>query len=112
EEAPCAERIVQHLARDAYRRPVPDRDMKELMSFYQRGRDGQGGSFDEGIRHALTAILASPYFLYRSEPVPQTVSAGGSYRINDYELASRLSFFLWSTGPDDELLKVASENQL
>ena len=112
EEEPCAERIVQHLAEDAYRRPATEKDVKQLMAFYHRGRDGQGGSFDEGIRHALTAILASPYFLYRSEPVPQTVSAGGSYRINDYELASRLSFFLWSTSPDDELLKLAAADRL
>jgi hypothetical protein len=112
EEDPCAGRILQHLARDAYRRPPTEKDMKELMAFYHQGREGNGGSFDEGIRRALTAILASPYFLYRSEPVPQTVSAGGTYRINDFELASRLSFFLWSSSPDDELLRIAASGKL
>ena len=112
EEDPCAERILQHLARDAYRRPVTDKDVKELMAFYHIGRNGEGGSFDEGIRRALTGILASPYFLYRSEPVPQTVSAGGTYRINDFELASRLSFFLWSSSPDDQLLSLAAAGKL
>ncbi len=112
EEDPCAERILQHLARDAYRRPVTDKDIKELMAFYHSGRDAKDGSFDEGIRRALTGILASPYFLYRSEPVPQTVSAGGTYRINDFELASRLSFFLWSSSPDDELLSLAAAGKL
>jgi hypothetical protein len=112
EELPCAGRIIQHLARDAYRRPVTERDMKELMAFYHKGREGEGGSFDEGVREALTAILASPFFLYRAEPVPQTVAAGGTYRINDFELASRLSFFLWSSSPDDELLRVAASGKL
>jgi Protein of unknown function (DUF1592)/Protein of unknown function (DUF1588)/Protein of unknown function (DUF1585)/Protein of unknown function (DUF1595)/Protein of unknown function (DUF1587) len=112
EEVPCAGKILQQLARNAYRRPVTEADMKQLVAFYHRGRDGEGGNFDEGIRHALTAILASPYFLYRAEPVPQTVSAGGTYRINDFELASRLSFFLWSSSPDDELLRVAGSGKL
>jgi Protein of unknown function (DUF1592)/Protein of unknown function (DUF1588)/Protein of unknown function (DUF1585)/Protein of unknown function (DUF1595)/Protein of unknown function (DUF1587) len=112
EEVPCAGRILQRLARDAYRRPVTEKDMKQLMAFYHKGRDADGGSFDQGIRDALTAMLASPYFLYRAEPVPQTVSAGGVYRINDFELASRLSFFLWSSSPDDELLSLASSGKL
>ena len=120
DEVPCAGKILQQLARNAYRRPVTEADMKQLMTFYHQGRDGQrsdtgsdnAGNFDEGIRHALTAILASPYFLYRAEPVPQTVAAGGTYRINDFELASRLSFFLWSSSPDEELLRVAASSKL
>ena len=112
EEVPCAGRILEHLARDAYRRPVTEKDMKQLMAFYHKGRDGDGGSFDEGIRHALTALLASPFFLYRAEPVPETVSAGSVYRVNDFELASRLSFFLWSSSPDEELLRIAASGRL
>ena len=110
DETPCAGRILQRLARDAYRRPATEADMKQLMDFYRKGREG--ASFDAGIRHALTAILASPYFLYRAEPVPQTVAAGGTYHINDLELASRLSFFLWSSSPDDELLNLAASGHL
>ena len=110
DETPCAGRILERLARNAYRRPVTETDMKQLMAFYRKGREGT--SFDAGIRHALTAILASPYFLYRAEPVPQSVAAGGSYRIDDVELASRLSFFLWSSSPDDELLNVAASGHL
>ena len=110
DETPCAGRILERLARDAFRRPVTQADMKLLMEVYRKGR--QSTSFDEGIRHGLTAILASPYFLYRSEPVPQTVAAGGAYKINDVELASRLSFFLWSSSPDDELLNVAASGHL
>jgi hypothetical protein len=112
EEVPCAGRIIQHLAQGAYRRPVTETDMKQLMAFYHKGREAEGGTFDEGVRQALTAILASPYFLYRAEPVPQTVAAGGTYRINDFELASRLSFFLWSSQPDDELMRVAASGKL
>jgi hypothetical protein len=110
EETPCAGRILERLARLAYRRPVTQADMKLLMDFYRKGREG--ATFDEGVRHGLTAILASPFFLYRSEPVPQTVAAGGTYRINDVELASRLSFFLWSSGPDEELLNAATSGHL
>lgn len=110
DETPCAGKILSRLARDAYRRPVTESDMKQLMEVYHKGREGT--TFDSGIRHALTAVLASPYFLYRAEPVPQTVAAGGEYRINDLELASRLSFFLWSSSPDDELLNVAASGHL
>jgi hypothetical protein len=110
DEMPCATRILEKLAREAYRRPVTQSDMKLLMSFYEKGR--QNATFDEGIRQAVTVILASPFFLYRTEPVPQTVAAGGTYKINDLELASRLSFFLWSSSPDEELLNLASSGHL
>jgi mono/diheme cytochrome c family protein len=111
DEAPCAQKILEKLARDAYRRPPSPSDLKLLMAFYAKGREN-GGSFDEGIRHGVTAILASPFFLYRSEPAPQNVSAGGTYKITDLELASRLSFFLWSSTPDEELLNVAASGHL
>ena len=111
DEAPCAQKILEKLARDAYRRPPTPSDTKLLMAFYGKGREN-GGSFDEGIRHGLTAILASPFFLYRSEPAPQNVSAGSTYKITDLELASRLSFFLWSSTPDEELLNVAVSGHL
>ena len=113
EEGPCAEQIVETLATRAFRRPVSGAEKAALMKFYQAGRDApDGGSFDVGIRRAMTAILASPSFLYRAEPAPQTAQAGSIYRINDVELASRLSFFLWSTVPDDELRNVAVSGKL
>jgi hypothetical protein len=113
EEGPCAEQIVERLATEAFRRPIAGGEKATLMKFYQAGRDAkEGGSFDVGIRRAMTAILASPSFLYRAEPAPQTAKAGAIYRINDLELASRLSFFLWSTVPDDELRNVAVSGKL
>jgi hypothetical protein len=113
EEGPCAEQIIETLATGAFRRPVGSAEKAALMKFYQTGRDApEGGSFDVGIRRAMTAILASPSFLYRAEPAPQTAKAGSIYRINDLELASRLSFFLWSTVPDDELRNVAASGKL
>ena len=110
DEAPCARKIVSALAERAYRRPVTEKDLQPLMQFYAAGH--ASGDFDAGIRRSITAILASPYFLYRAEPVLQKVAAGSAVRISDYELASRLSFFLWSTLPDEELLTLASENRL
>jgi len=112
EEDACAEQILTRLAGQAYRRPVGEPDTKDLLAFYHRGR--QSGDFDAGIRLALTAILASPDFLYRAElPAPgMAAAAGTTYRLGDLELASRLSFFLWSTLPDDELLRVAAAGQL
>ena len=102
----CAKKILSTLARGAYRRPVTPDDMETLLSFYQAGRN-QGGSFDAGIERALRLILSSPEFIFRFERDPATVAAGAAYRINDLELASRLSFFLWSSIPDDELLNLA-----
>jgi hypothetical protein len=110
EQRPCAEQIIARLAREAYRRPVTSQDLDPLYAIYTSGLDH--GGFEEGIRRAITAILASPFFLYRAEPTPIGVKAGGSYHITDLELASRLSFFLWSSVPDDELLTLAAQNRL
>jgi hypothetical protein len=113
EEEPCAEQIVGRIATEAFRRPITGGEKTTLMKFYQQGHDApNGGNFDVGVRRAITAILASPSFLYRAEPAPQMAKAGSIYRINDLELASRLSFFLWSTVPDDELRKVAVSGKL
>src|SRR6266851_223960 len=110
EEAPCARKIVSTLARRAYRRaPVVD-EVETLMLFYQQGR--QGGDFEGGIQQALARILVAPAFLHRVEEEPRDVPGGAIYRISNLDLASRLSFFLWSTIPDDELLEVASKGQL
>jgi hypothetical protein len=112
DEEPCARKIISTLAERAYRRPLTDKDLQPLMQFYAAGRKSR--DFDEGIRRSITAILASPYFLYRAEPVLQQVSTGSSatVHITDAELASRLSFFLWSTLPDQELLDLAAQNRL
>ncbi len=116
EEIGCAKQILSTLARRAYRRPATPNDMETLLSFYQAGRN-QGGAFDAGIERALRLILSSPEFVFRFEPDPASAGAGASdritsYRINDLELASRLSFFLWSSIPDDELLTLASAGKL
>ncbi len=111
DELPCAKKIIGTLARKAYRRPVSDNDLETLLSFYQKGRN-EGGTFDSGIEAAIQLILASPEFLFRFEPDPPALAAGAVYRISDLELASRLSFFLWSTGPDDQLLNLATLGKL
>ncbi|MEO8256128.1 MAG: DUF1592 domain-containing protein [Acidobacteriota bacterium] len=103
----CARKIVENLARRAFRRPVVDQDLNLLMAFYKSGRATAG--FEDGIRDALSAILASPHFLYRAESGD---AAGGTRTLSDLELASRLSFFLWSSLPDEALLKVATESRL
>jgi hypothetical protein len=110
EEAACAEEILSGLARRAYRRPVNDADMAELLDFYQRGHEA--GGFEEGVRTGLTRILASPSFLYRDVPAPEGVQPGEAFDLTDLQLASRLSFFLWSSVPDDELLSLAEEGRL
>jgi cytochrome c5 len=110
EEATCAKRIVSTLARRAYRRPVTEADLTSLMSFYDAGR--REGSFERGIELATRAVLVSPKFVFRVERDPAGVTAGSPYRVSDVDLASRLSFFLWSSIPDDELLDVASRGQL
>ena len=102
DELPCARKIISTLARRAYRRPVTDADLEILLSFYQKGRNK--GSFDAGIETALRLILTDPKFLYRIESDPPNAQPGSINRISDLELASRLSFFLWSSIPDDELL--------
>jgi hypothetical protein len=107
EEPACARRIVENLARKAFRRPVGDDDVLPLLGFYERARK-DGATFDVGIRESLSAILASPFFLYRAE----TSTEEGSRELTDLELASRLAFFIWSSLPDDELLDLAVKNQL
>lgn len=110
EEIPCATQVVGTLARRAFRRPVTPDDMAGLMNFYAEGR--KAADFDGGVRRAVTAILAHPDFLYRAELPTETLEAGTIYRISDLDLASRLSFFLWSSLPDDELLEVAAAGKL
>jgi hypothetical protein len=109
EEVPCARKILSTLARRAYRRPLSDRDMELLLSFYQEGRNR--GGFESGIESALRLMLADPKFLFRSSPDPGTAPSS-IYRVSDLELASRLSFFLWSSIPDDSLLELAAEGKL
>ena len=111
EEVGCAKKILSTLARQAYRRPITPTDTETLLSFYQAGRN-QGGNFNAGIERALRLILSSPEFVFRFEADPATVAVGSSYKIDDLELASRLSFFLWSSIPDDELLNLASAGKL
>jgi mono/diheme cytochrome c family protein len=110
EEEQCAETILSTLIRRAYRRPAAKADMEQMMAFYRRGR--AEGDFEMGITRALTAALANPKFLIRVESDPEKVPPGGVYRISDLELASRLSFFLWSSIPDDELLEAAAQGKL
>ncbi len=113
DELPCARQILTALARRAFRRPATDQDMETLLSFYQAGRNqAKDHKFDAGIENSLRLILASPKFLYRVEPDPAGVKPGTNYRLTDLELASRLSFFLWSSIPDDELINVASQGKL
>jgi hypothetical protein len=110
EERACAAQIIGRLAAQAYRRPVDERDVQVLLDFYDR--DGAKHGFEIGIRTALQAMLASPHFVFRLEREPANVKAGESYRIGDVELASRLSFFLWGTPPDEELMTLAQEGKL
>jgi hypothetical protein len=110
EEAACVKQILSTLARRAYRRPVTDADLQGLLPFYEEGRAKAG--FEAGIETALRRLLVSPEFLFRIERDPQRLPPNTNYRISDLELASRLSFFLWSSIPDDELLDVASRGDL
>ena len=110
DKAPCAREILSTLARRAYRRPVEAADVETLMEFYQMGR--AEGSFDKGIQFALERLLADPDFLYRVERDPIDIRSDSNYEITDVELASRLSFFLWSSIPDDELLAAAEAGSL
>lgn len=111
EETTCAETIVSGLATQAFRRPVSTKDTSRLMAFYSRGRGER--NFEYGVTKALEAILASPQFLFRVEEAPPaSAPATAAYRVSDYELASRLSFFLWGTGPDAELLTLAGQGRL
>jgi len=110
EERSCAESILSRLARKAYRRPVTPEDLAGPMSFYESATAEQG--FEVGVRTGLQAILASPSFIFRLERAPSDLLPGESYRLSDLDLATRLSFFLWATGPDDELLTIAAEGRL
>jgi hypothetical protein len=105
-----ARRIITNLATRAFRRSVTPADVKELMDFYEFGRREQ--DFEQGVEMALARILASPQFIYRIEEEPATLKPGQTYRISDVDLASRLSFFLWSRGPDDTLLTSARQGRL
>jgi len=110
EEEKCAGTILSTVMRRAYRRPVTKADVDESMAFYRKAR--VDGNFEGGIAKALSAVLSNPAFLFRVETDPPNVPAGGVYKISDLDLASRLSFFLWSSIPDDELLDVAVRGKL
>ena len=110
DETPCATKIIREMARQAYRRPLNDEDMEGLMTFYEQAR--AENDFESGIRTALQVILTSPDFLFKLEPVPATVKPGQNYRISDLALATRLSYFLWGTVPDDELITAARQGRL
>ena len=109
-EVGCASRIIMSLSRRAFRRPVTETDLAPLMRFYADGR--KAGTFENGIESALTAMLSSAKFLYRAEPAPANAQPGTIYALSDLELASRLSFFLWSSIPDDALLTLAEQRKL
>jgi mono/diheme cytochrome c family protein len=111
DEERCARSIVSTLAKRAFRRPTTANDMNTLMEFYRSGRD-EGGSFEDGVEVALQRILADVEFIYRGEAEPAALAAGKPYRISDLALASRLSFFLWSSIPDDELIDIAAAGKL
>ncbi len=110
EELGCAREIVFRLGSEAYRRPLSDNDISGLMNFYSAG--SARGGFEGGVRRALEAILASPHFVFRFEREPENKDPGETYRLSDVDLASRLSFFLWGTPPDAELLEIAAEGDL
>jgi hypothetical protein len=110
DELPCTKRILTALTRRAYRRPVTDSDVAPLLKFYTAGRET--GSLETGIEHALERMLVSPQFLFRIEREPEELGPGTPYKVSDLELASRLSFFIWSSIPDDELFGLATRGQL
>jgi mono/diheme cytochrome c family protein len=110
-EPTCARRITENLARRAFRRPVTGDDVTRLIPFYEAGREN-GGSFDQGIEQVVAAVLASPEFLYRAISAPKSASPNAEFALTDLELASRLSFFLWNTGPDEELLTLSAAGGL
>ena len=112
DEPACARRIFQRLARRAYRRPVTEADVETLLDFFEAGRRRQDGGFEAGVRLGLQRLLMSPDFIFRVERDPADAAPGSAYRVSDLELASRLSFFLWSSAPDDELLALAEDGRL
>jgi mono/diheme cytochrome c family protein len=109
-DAPCAKQIAENLVRRAFRRPVTGADLARLMPFYEAGR--KEGDFDRGIERLVAAVLVSPDFLYRAIRGAQPSKAGAEHQLTDFELATRLSFFLWNTGPDDELFRLAASGEL
>jgi mono/diheme cytochrome c family protein len=111
EENACANEILTRMARSAYRRPVTDDDLQLLLGFFNQGRE-QGGNFDTGIQFALEFMLSDPDFLIRSYTDPQSLASGELFSLSDMELASRLSYFLWSAAPDETLLNIAEDGQL
>src|SRR5690606_30934011 len=106
----CAERIAANLARRAFRRPVTTQDLETLMAFFAAGH--QEGGFDRGVEHVVAAVLASPHFLYRGFSPDKDIGDSTWFALSDLELASRLSFFLWSQGPDEALLDAAEAGEL
>jgi hypothetical protein len=110
EELRCAREIITKLATEAYRRPATLREVDRLVPFYEKGAAKEG--FEGGVRTALEAILASPYFIFRLEREPGAARAGNTYRVADIDLASRLSFFLWGTPPDEDLIAAATSGKL
>ena len=115
DEIPCAKKIISALARQAYRRPSTDMDLEDLLSVFQQGRRAPAKNeppFDSGIRTVVQTLISDPEFVFRFERTPPNVQAGTNYRISDLELASRLSYFLWSSAPDDSLITVASQGKL
>jgi hypothetical protein len=113
DEVACAKRIISALERRAYRRPITEADLETPLSFYQAGRNAAiGDRFEEGVESALRFLLTSPEFLFRVETDPANSVPGSVHRLSDLELASRLSFFLWSSVPDEELIQIASRGRL
>jgi hypothetical protein len=110
EERRCAEQIAVDVATRAFRAPVTIAELEPVMAFYEQGR--QQGDFEAGIQQAMSRILVDPRFLFRFEEEPENVAPGEAYRVSDLELATRLSFFLWSSVPDNELLDLAAQNKL
>jgi hypothetical protein len=111
QELACATEIIKNIARRAFRRPVTDEDVAGALAFFKTGR-ATYNSFESGIQYGLVAILSSPKFLYRAEPTPRTAAPGTNYKISNLELASRLSFFLWSSIPDETLMDLAVKGRL
>jgi hypothetical protein len=110
EELPCAKKILSGLARQAFRRPATEGDLETMLSIYQKGRNT--GDFENGIERGLQFILSHPEFVFRGESDPANIKPGQAYRLTDLELASRLSFFLWSSVPDEELVTLAAQGKL
>jgi hypothetical protein len=110
DELPCAREILTRLTRQAFRRPVTDADLEIPLAFYEQGR--ANGDFEAGVRNALMIVLASPEFLYRFTTPPDDAAPGAVYAVDQYGLASRLSFFLWSSVPDEKLLDLAARGEL